>query len=86
MPNFSICTAYSSVEHFQHHVKHVAFGPAGVYDLIKEPTEDQIDTLDLLKLMRTRREEKRGHGNTERMCLRRMPRISDDGPHFHHTT
>ena len=35
----------------------VAFGPAGVYDLIKEPTEDQIDTLDLLKLMRTRREE-----------------------------
>ena len=46
-----------AVEHFQHHVKHVAFGPAGVYDLIKEPTEDQIDTLDLLKLMRTRREE-----------------------------
>ena len=37
-------------------MKHVA-SDLRVYDLIKEPTEDQIDTLDLLKLMRTRREE-----------------------------
>lgn len=46
-----------AVEHFPQHVKRVAFGPSGVYDLLKEPTEDQIDTLDLLKQMRTRREE-----------------------------